>query len=99
MRYLASLLFIAFKSPAFLAQDKPPQQPYTGINADIAEMMRVQQQKDPSTAKRSITLPEAVSIFLQQNLQIVVARFDVEIADAEKLTARLRPNPEFDASF
>jgi len=38
-------------------------------------------------------------LFLQQNLAIVAARYEIETADAEKLTARLRPNPEFDASF
>jgi cobalt-zinc-cadmium efflux system outer membrane protein len=40
-----------------------------------------------------------VSIFLQQNLQIVAARYDIETADAEKLTARLRPNPQLSAGF
>src|ERR1044071_2171885 len=46
------------------------------------------------TAKRSITLDEAVEIFMRQNLQLVAARYDIETADAEKLTARLRPNPQ-----
>jgi cobalt-zinc-cadmium efflux system outer membrane protein len=31
---------------------------------------------------------------LQQNLELVAARYDIDLADAEKLTARLRPNPE-----
>lgn len=44
--------------------------------------------------KRLITLSDAVSIFLQQNLQLVAARYDVDTADAEKLTAKLRPNPD-----
>jgi cobalt-zinc-cadmium efflux system outer membrane protein len=39
-------------------------------------------------------LAEAVEIFLRQNLQLVAARYDIETADAEKLTARLRPNPQ-----
>jgi len=46
-------------------------------------------------AKRSITLDEAVEIFMRQNLELVAARYDIETADAEKLTARLRPNPQF----
>jgi cobalt-zinc-cadmium efflux system outer membrane protein len=52
--------------------------------------------KGPSAGpdKRPITLEDAVSIFLQQNLQLVAARYDIDLADAEKLTARLRPNPE-----
>ena len=44
-------------------------------------------------AKRLITLPEAIEIFMRQNLELVAARYDIETADAEKLTARLRPNP------
>jgi len=44
-------------------------------------------------AKRSITLAEAIEIFMRQNLELVAARYDIETADAEKLTARLRPNP------
>src|SRR4030095_3965769 len=43
----------------------------------------------------SITLAEAVEIFLRQNLQLVAARYDIETADAEKLTARVRPHPQF----
>src|SRR5690348_1257734 len=46
------------------------------------------------TPKRSITLSDAVEIFMRQNLELVAARYDIETADAEKLTARLRPNPQ-----
>ena len=42
----------------------------------------------------TITVNDAVSIFLQQNLQLVAARYDINTAEAEKLTARLRPNPQ-----
>ena len=45
-------------------------------------------------SKRSVTLADAIEIFLRQNLQLVAARYDIETADAEKLTARLRPNPQ-----
>src|SRR6185295_7207058 len=51
-----------------------------------------QAQEKPS--KRSLTLPEAIEIFMRQNLELVAARYDIETADAEKLTARLRPNPQ-----
>ena len=57
-----------------------------------------QQQEPPTTAKR-ITISDAVSIFLQQNLQLVAARYDIDTVDAEKLTARLRPNPEVSVGF
>ena len=48
----------------------------------------------PVTSKRSVTLAEVIEIFMRQNLQLVAARYDIETADAEKLTARLRPNPQ-----
>src|SRR5215813_8733893 len=53
------------------------------------------QTQTPPSAKRSITLADAVEIFMRQNLELVAARYDIETADAEKLTARLRPNPQF----
>jgi cobalt-zinc-cadmium efflux system outer membrane protein len=54
----------------------------------------IQIQSQTPASKRSITLDEAVEIFMRQNLQLVAARYDIETADAEKLTARLRPNPQ-----
>ena len=54
----------------------------------------------PATpAKRPITISDAVSIFLQQNFQLVASRYDIDAADAEKLTARLRLNPEISVGF
>ncbi|MFL6286391.1 MAG: TolC family protein [Pyrinomonadaceae bacterium] len=49
-------------------------------------------------ANRPITISDAVSIFLQQNLQLLAARYDIDTAEAEKLTARLRPNPQLNIS-
>ena len=40
---------------------------------------------------RSITVSDAVSIFLNHNFQLIAARYDIDTAEAEKLTARLRP--------
>ena len=54
----------------------------------------IQAQDKPVTPKRSITLDDAVEIFLRQNLELVAGRYDIETAEAEKLTARLRPNPQ-----
>ena len=48
---------------------------------------------------RSITVSDAVSIFLQQNFQLIAARYDIDTAEAEKLTARLRPNPQISVGF
>src|SRR5215470_7455399 len=55
---------------------------------------QVKPQTPAPSSKRSITLDEAVELFMRQNLQLVAARYDIETADAEKLTARLRPNPQ-----
>jgi cobalt-zinc-cadmium efflux system outer membrane protein len=60
----------------------------------------IQAQEKPQTqatvtSKRTVTLADAIEIFMRQNLQLVAARYDVETAAAEKLTARLRPNPQF----
>lgn len=66
----------------------------TKINSDATAMLTVQPQNAAPAQKRLITISDAVSIFLQQNLQLVAARYDVDTADAEKLTARLRPNPQ-----
>src|SRR6185369_5326120 len=95
MRCLASLLLLTFTTPAVLAQEKSQQPPLKGLNAAIVEMLHTQQQPPAPVAKRSVTLADAVAIFLQHNLQLVAGRYDIETADAEKLTARLRPNPEF----
>ena len=48
---------------------------------------------------RRITVSDAVSIFLQRNFQLIAARYDIDTAEAEKLTARLRPNPEVSVGF
>ncbi|MEP6703401.1 MAG: TolC family protein [Acidobacteriota bacterium] len=48
----------------------------------------------PNQIVRQITVTDAVDIFLRQNLQLVSGRYDIDTAEAEKLTARLRPNPE-----
>jgi len=60
----------------------------------VAIQVRTQPQTQTPSGKRSITVDEAVEIFMRQNLQLVAARYDIETADAEKLTARLRPNPQ-----
>src|SRR6476646_7145671 len=51
------------------------------------------QTQTPTTVKRLVTVDDAVEIFMRQNLELVAARYDIETAGAETLTARLRPNP------
>ena len=88
----ATLILFMFVQP-LVAQEKSPE-PLKGSNARIAAVLPAQQQTPVPPAKRSITIADAVSIFLQQNLQLVAARYDIDTADAEKLTARLHPNPQ-----
>src|SRR6266705_299786 len=95
--YLAGLLLITLTAHPILAQEQSSGS-RKSINADIAAMPRAQQQTPPP-GKRPITISDAVTIFLQQNLQLVAARYDIDTVDAEKLTARLRPNPEVSVSF
>ena len=57
------------------------------------------QPQTASTDTRPITISDAVSIFLKQNFQLIAARYDIDSADAEKLTARLRPNPDISVGF
>jgi len=81
-----------------LAQEKSPE-PLKASNADFAARLQAQQQIPASPVKRSITISDAVSIFLQQNLQLLAARYDIDTVDADKLTARLRPNPQISVGF
>lgn len=94
--YLVGLLLMTLITAPILAQEKLPEA-LKGINADTAAMLRAQQQTLP--AKKSITIADAVSMFLQQNFQLVAARYDIDTAEAEKLTARLRPNPQASVGF
>ena len=50
-------------------------------------------------AGQPVTLSDAVSIFLNKNFQLIAARYDIDSAEAEKLTARLRPNPQVSVGF
>jgi cobalt-zinc-cadmium efflux system outer membrane protein len=62
--------------------------------AVMVSRIQAQELQTQAPAKRSITMEEAIAIFMRQNLVLLAARYDIETADAEKLTARLRPNPQ-----
>src|SRR5262245_54427714 len=49
----------------------------------------------PEAQQQPITLDQAISEALDKNLDLVAARYDVPIAQARIITARLRPNPIF----
>jgi cobalt-zinc-cadmium efflux system outer membrane protein len=99
---VACALLLSLATQPILAQQKSPTGPADAqirINADSTAKFRAPQQPPAQTAPRSITLADAVQIFLKQNLQLVAARYDIDTAEAEKLTARLRPNPELSVGF
>src|SRR5437588_12516219 len=91
--YVTSLLVLALTTHSVLAQDTAPG-PLKKIDTNIISLLSIQPQTSTPSQQRLITIKDAVSIFLQQNLQLVAARYDIDTADAEKLTARLHPNPQ-----
>ena len=96
--YVAALLMLAFTTSPILAQQKLPE-PARRSNPDFSALLQSQPQAPGTPAKRPITISDAVSIFLQQNFELVAARYDIDTAEAEKLTARLRPNPQVTVGF
>ncbi len=92
----AALLLLTATVSRINAQQSAPER---SLQTGIAAALQTQSQQTPAVqGKRSITLADAVQIFMQRNLQLVAARFDIDTADAEKLTARLRPNPQLSIS-
>jgi cobalt-zinc-cadmium efflux system outer membrane protein len=104
--YLAGLLLftlITQPAPAQEQSPKPAKQIWKNtlfVPPDAPQTPTTPTTPAPTSipAARSITISDAVSIFLQQNLQLVAARYDIDTAEAERLTARLRPNPQLDIS-
>jgi cobalt-zinc-cadmium efflux system outer membrane protein len=104
--YLAGLLLFTFIAQPASAQEqspKPAKQIWKNtlfVLPDAPQTPTTATPPAPTSipAARSITISDAVSIFLQQNLQLVAARYDIDTAEAEKLTARLRPNPQLNIS-
>jgi len=90
---IAALLVLTLWVQPIAAQEKPNE---AAKEISVAKPPpQPQTQTPPGTpSKRYVTLADAVQLFMQQNLQLVAARYDVDTADAEKLTAKLRPNPQ-----
>src|SRR5436190_1054718 len=85
--FLVGVSLLALNVPLSMGQGTSP--------VTSQRMIAATQPADQTSGTtRAITLTDAVQIFMQQNLQLVAARYDIDTADAEKLTARLRPNPE-----
>jgi outer membrane protein, heavy metal efflux system len=79
-----------------LAQDKLPDGAQRKTNV-VA--LKVLPQTPAPSATQSVSISDAVAIFLRQNFQLIAARYDIDTAEAEKLTARLRPNPDISVGF
>jgi cobalt-zinc-cadmium efflux system outer membrane protein len=109
--YLAGLLLFVFTTQPMPAQEKSPEPVKQILKGGLFVLPGALQTPTPTTpatpaslqtpatpANRSLTISDAVAIFLRQNLQLVAARYDIDTAEAEKLTARLRPNPQLNVS-
>ena len=96
LMFLFGLILFAVTVSSIQAQEKLPA---SLDQSNVAIKLLSQPQTQAPNSKRTISLAEAVEIFLRQNLQLVAARYDIETADAEKLTARLRPNPQLTAGL
>lgn len=91
--FVTSVLVLAITANSLVAQESWST-PFKRIT--IATSPTQETTAQVPAAQRTITLSDAVQIFMDQNLQLVAARYDIDTAEAEKLTARLRPNPELE---
>jgi outer membrane protein, heavy metal efflux system len=97
-----SALLVILGSSILFAAIPAKAQVIKSSNASVADPARVSsaslnagnRSQNPTGGTQSLTLSDAVSIFLRRNFQLIAARYDIDAAEAEKLTARLRPNPQ-----
>lgn len=101
MKPIVCLVLLSLASQPISAQQSAQERKAVpGFRSYLFDVVPAPQPTKATTPqKKDLTLADALDVFLQQNLAIVAARYEIEAADAEKLTARLRPNPELDASF
>src|SRR5256885_12358542 len=85
---IGSLVILALATHTTLAQEKPPDglQRQTNVAA-----LNVRPQASAPSIPQSVSISDAVAIFLRQNFQLIAARYDIDSAAPEKLTARFRP--------
>ena len=51
-----------------------------------------------STDTLKLTIKQAEAMFLQNNLQLMAQHYNIDIASAQVITAKLLPNPDFSLS-
>src|SRR5437764_13659213 len=95
-RIIPLLTVLVYFSACALAQDKPPDGSQRQINVAA---LNVRPPASAPSNPRSVSVSDAVAIFLRQNFQLIAARYDIDSAEAERLTARLRPNPAMSVGF
>ncbi|WP_428327402.1 TolC family protein [Mucilaginibacter sp.] len=54
--------------------------------------------QDVATDTLKITIKQAEDLFLKNNLQLIIQRYNIDNANAQIITARLFPNPDFNYS-
>ena len=74
-------------------------EPSTKTGPELYQSGALRSQSPQLSPPRPISIADAVSIFLRQNFQLIAARYEIDTAEAEKLTARLRPNPDVSVGF
>lgn len=95
----AACVLLIFISAVFAHAQDLSQLPVDMSDPASAALVTKPQPKPGKQTTRLISITDAVSIFLQQNLQLVAARYDINSAEAEKLTARIRPNPQISVTL
>src|SRR6185295_7142485 len=68
-----------------------------GLGA-VAIPARAQERDVPAAPPGRLTMTQAIDEALQHNLSLMAQRANLTIADAQMITARLRPNPVFSFS-
>ena len=75
-QFLSATLLVASLSACVVAQEQSLA-PVPSVNVAIAVRSDTGQQSQGLPTKRSLTISDAVAIFLRQNLDLVAARYDV----------------------
>ncbi len=60
--------------------------------------MPMQARAQTSTDTAKLTIKQAEAMFLQNNLQLMAQHYNIDIASAQVITAKLLPNPDFSLS-
>jgi cobalt-zinc-cadmium efflux system outer membrane protein len=63
-----------------------------GLSASAADEKAGTPQK-PSSSMLRLSLEEAIALFLRQNFDLLIAKFGIDFAKGQQITARLFPNP------